>query len=35
MITAIAMIHGDPAYLEPILQTSLDGLRPAHDRERA
>jgi AcrR family transcriptional regulator len=28
MIIAIAKIHGDPAYLEPILQTTLDGLRP-------
>jgi AcrR family transcriptional regulator len=29
MIVAIAKIHGDPAYLEPMLQTMLDGLRPA------
>ena len=28
MIIAIARIHGDPGYLEPILQTTLDGLRP-------
>jgi AcrR family transcriptional regulator len=28
MIIAIATIHGDPSYLEPILQTTLDGLRP-------
>jgi AcrR family transcriptional regulator len=28
MISAIARIHGDPAYLEPILQAALDGLRP-------
>jgi AcrR family transcriptional regulator len=28
MIIAVATIHGDPAYLEPILQTTLDGLRP-------
>ncbi len=28
MIIAIATIHGDPGYLEPILQTTLDGLRP-------
>jgi AcrR family transcriptional regulator len=26
MIVAIASIHGDPDYLEPILQTTLDGL---------
>jgi len=29
MIIAIASIHGDPGYLEPILQTALDGLRPS------
>ncbi len=28
MIIAIATIHGDPDYLEPILRTTLDGLRP-------
>jgi hypothetical protein len=28
MIIAIATIHGDPGYLEPIVQTTLDGLRP-------
>jgi AcrR family transcriptional regulator len=28
MIVAIASIHGDSDYLEPILQTALDGLRP-------
>jgi len=28
MIVAIASIHGEPAYLEPILQVTLDGLRP-------
>jgi AcrR family transcriptional regulator len=28
MIIATAKIHGDPEYLEPILQTVLDGLRP-------
>jgi AcrR family transcriptional regulator len=28
MIVAIAAIHGEPDYLEPILQTTLDGLRP-------
>ncbi|HUE28581.1 MAG TPA: TetR/AcrR family transcriptional regulator [Solirubrobacteraceae bacterium] len=27
MLIAIAKIHGDPGYLEPILQTTLDGLR--------
>ena len=29
MIVAIATIRADPSYLEPILQTALDGLRPA------
>jgi AcrR family transcriptional regulator len=28
MVIAIATINGDPRYLEPILQTALDGLRP-------
>src|SRR5450631_1186019 len=28
MVIAIGTIHGDPRYLEPILQTALDGLRP-------
>jgi AcrR family transcriptional regulator len=28
MIVAIATIHNDTRYLEPILQTALDGLRP-------
>jgi AcrR family transcriptional regulator len=28
MISAIAKIDGDPGYLEPILQSTLDGLRP-------
>ncbi len=28
MIVAVATIHGDTRYLEPILQTALDGLRP-------
>lgn len=28
MIVAIATIHGDTHYLEPILQAALDGLRP-------
>ena len=31
MVIAIATIHGDTRYLEPILQTALDGLRPATD----
>src|SRR5262249_36156870 len=31
MIIAIATIHGDTRYLEPILQTALDGLRIAAD----
>jgi len=28
MIVVIAQINGDSRYLEPILQTALDGLRP-------
>jgi AcrR family transcriptional regulator len=28
MVVAIAKIHGDSCYLEPILQAALDGLRP-------
>ena len=28
MVIAIATIHGDTRYLEPILQAALDGLRP-------
>jgi AcrR family transcriptional regulator len=28
MIVAIASIHGEPEYLEPILQAALDGIRP-------
>jgi AcrR family transcriptional regulator len=28
MVIAIATIHGEPGYLEPILRTALDGLRP-------
>ncbi len=28
MIIAVARIHGETRYLEPILQTALDGLRP-------
>ncbi len=35
MIIAIATIHGDPRYLEPILQTTLDGLHPPTDVEPA
>src|SRR5438445_6512458 len=31
MIVAIATIHGDNGYTEPILQTALDGLRPPAD----
>jgi AcrR family transcriptional regulator len=31
MIVAIATIHGDTGYTEPILQTALDGLRPPAD----
>jgi AcrR family transcriptional regulator len=31
MVIAIATIHGDTRYLEPILQTALDGLRPPAD----
>jgi hypothetical protein len=27
MLVAIAKIHGDTGYLEPILQAALDGLR--------
>lgn len=33
MIIAIASIDAAPAYLEPILQTALDGLRPPTDTE--
>jgi AcrR family transcriptional regulator len=29
MVVAIAKIPGDPAYLEPIIDAALDGLRPA------
>jgi AcrR family transcriptional regulator len=32
MVIAIATIQGDPGYLEPILQTGLDGLRPPAKR---
>jgi hypothetical protein len=31
MVIAIATIHGDTRYLEPILQTALDGLHPSAD----
>jgi hypothetical protein len=31
MVIAIATIHGDPRYLEPILQAALHGLRPPAD----
>lgn len=30
MIIAVSAIGGDPAYVEPILQAALDGLRPRH-----
>ena len=35
MIVAIATIHGDTGYTEPILVTALDGLRPAADAKPA
>ena len=35
MVIAIATIHGDTRYLEPILQTALDGLRPPADAKPA
>ncbi len=35
MIVAIATIHGDTGYTEPILQTALDGLRPTPDAKPA
>jgi AcrR family transcriptional regulator len=28
LVAAVAKIQGDPAYVEPILQAALDGLRP-------
>ncbi|WP_432189046.1 TetR/AcrR family transcriptional regulator [Streptomyces sp. Tue6028] len=31
MVIAIAAIHGDPDYVEPILRAALDGLRPVGD----
>jgi AcrR family transcriptional regulator len=35
MVIAIATIHGDSRYLEPILQTALDGLRPPAEGKSA
>ena len=35
MVIAIATIHGDTRYLEPILQAALDGLRPPADAKPA
>jgi AcrR family transcriptional regulator len=35
MIVAIARIHGSPGYLEPIIQTMLDGLHPPADEHAA
>jgi AcrR family transcriptional regulator len=35
MVIAIAAIHGDTRYLDPILQTALDGLRPPTDAKPA
>jgi AcrR family transcriptional regulator len=35
MIVAIATIHGDTGYTEPVLQTALDGLRPPADAKPA
>jgi AcrR family transcriptional regulator len=35
MLVAIARIHGDSRYLEPILRAALDGLRPPTDPESA
>ena len=35
MVVAIAKIHGDSLYLEPILQAALDGLRPPGEAEPA
>ncbi len=35
MIVAVATIHGDTGYTEPILQTALDGLRPPADAKPA
>jgi AcrR family transcriptional regulator len=33
MVIAIATIHGNTGYLDPILQAALDGLRPSTDRK--
>lgn len=33
MVIAIATIHGDTRYLQPILQATLDGLRPPPEAE--
>ena len=33
MVVAVAQIHGTPDYLEPIIQTMLDGLRPPSDHD--
>jgi hypothetical protein len=35
VVAAIATIHGGTRYLEPILQTALDRLRPPGDAEAA
>jgi AcrR family transcriptional regulator len=35
MVVAIATIHGDTRYVEPILQAALDGLRPPGGAEPA
>jgi AcrR family transcriptional regulator len=35
MVIAVATIHGDTRYLEPILQTALDGLRITTDSQPA
>jgi AcrR family transcriptional regulator len=35
LVVAIAKIHGDSRYLEPILQATLDGLRPPSEAEPA
>jgi hypothetical protein len=34
MVVAIARIPGDPGYIEPIIQTALDGFRVPLDVER-
>jgi AcrR family transcriptional regulator len=35
MVAAVATIHGDTRYVEPILEAALDGLRPPIDVEPA